>query len=148
MIMNLCSFLEYFIGKYLGLLQRDEKEQWMRPLHSFFAFSFFWAFGGHFKASAMRFLDNMMRDFFAKFQIATLDTVYEYFIDPSQQFKFEHYKTKVPDFEYPLEPTPFFQLVVPTIETQKARTLLQIMTSIDKPIFITGSTGTGKTMIV
>ena len=72
----------------------------------------------------MRFLDNMMRDFFAKFQIATLDTVYEYFVDPSSHFKFEHYKTKVPEFEYPLEPTPFFQLVVPTIETQKARTLL------------------------
>jgi len=81
MIMSLCSFLEFFIPKYLPLLQKDEKEVWSRPLHAFFSFSFFWAFGGHFKASAIRFLDNMMRDFFAKHQINTKDTVYEYFID-------------------------------------------------------------------
>ena len=81
---------------------------WSRPLNCFFAFSFFWAFGGHFKTSAMRFLDNMMRDFFAKHQIPTLDTVYEYCLDPSAQFKFIHYKHKLEDFVYPSQPTPFF----------------------------------------
>ena len=95
LIINLCSFLEGFITRHLTILQRDDKDTWLRPLSAFFAFSFFWAFGGHFKASAMRFLDNMMRDFFAKHQIPTLDTVYEYFIDPQQAFKFVHYKSKL-----------------------------------------------------
>ena len=66
MVINLCSFLESFIIKYLPLLQKDDKDIWSRPLGSFFAFSFAWAFGGHFKVSAIRFLDNMMRNFFAK----------------------------------------------------------------------------------
>lgn len=82
MVINLCSFLECFIVKYLPILQKDDKDIWQRPLGSFFAFSFYWAFGGHFKVSAIRFLDNMMRNFFAKHQIPTLDTVYEYVIDP------------------------------------------------------------------
>ena len=70
--------------KHLSILQHVNKDIWLRPLGAFFAFAFFWAFGGHFKASGMRFLDNMMRDFFAKHQIPTVDTPYEYFIDPAQ----------------------------------------------------------------
>ena len=70
--------------KYLNILRKADKATWQRPLHAFFAFSFYWAFGGHFKASAMRILDAMMRDFFAARQIGTLDTVYEYFVDPQQ----------------------------------------------------------------
>ena len=96
----------------------------------------------------MRFLDNMMRDFFAKHQIPTLDTVYEYFIDPQQAFKFVHYKTQLQPFEYPTQATPFFQLVVPTVDTRKVTTLLHMTTNVGKPAFVTGATGTGKSMIV
>lgn len=134
--------------KHLSVLQKDDKDIWSRPLSAFFAFSFYWAFGGHFKVSAMRFLDNTMRNFFAKHQIPGLDTVYDYVIDPTQQFKFVHYKTKLAAFEYPSQPTPFFQLVVPTVDTKKVATLLHMMTSVNKPIFVTGSTGTGKSMVV
>ena len=84
LIINLCSFLECFIKRFLNILRKADKATWQRPLHAFFAFSFYWAFGGHFKASAMRILDAMMRDFFAARQIGTLDTVYEYFVDPQQ----------------------------------------------------------------
>ena len=66
MIINLCSFLECFITNYKTVFQKEDKDVWGRPLNACFAFSFYWAFGGHFRASAMRFLDNMMRDFFAK----------------------------------------------------------------------------------
>ena len=72
----------------------------------------------------MRFLDNMMRDFFAKHQISTKDTVYEYFIDPKEQFRFVHYEKRLQPFEFPTQPTPFFQLVVPTVDTKKVSTLL------------------------
>ena len=34
------------------------------------------------------------------------------------------------------------------METKKVATLLQMMTSVNKPIFVTGGTGTGKSMIV
>ena len=51
-------------------------------------------------------------------------------------------------FEYPVQPTPFFQLVVPTVDTKKVMTLLQMTTMVNKPVFVTGATGTGKSMIV
>ena len=35
-----------------------------------------------------------------------------------------------------------------TVETRKFTTLLQMLTSVNHPIFVTGGTGTGKSMIV
>ena len=45
LISNLCSFLEYFIERFKAVLQRDDSET---ILHRLFAFSFYWAFGGHY----------------------------------------------------------------------------------------------------
>jgi len=59
-----------------------------------------------------------------------------------------HYETRLQQFDFPIEPTPFFQLVVDTVDTKKVSTLLQMMTTVNKPIFVTGSTGTGKSMVV
>ena len=59
-----------------------------------------------------------------------------------------HYRTKLKAFEYPTEPTPFSQLVVPTVDTLKTTTILQMMAKVGRPCFVTGSTGTGKSMIV
>ena len=67
--------------RYQVYFSKDKKEIWLRPLNVFFSFSFIWAFGGHYKASASRFLDNMLRDFFAKNQIPGNDTVFDYAID-------------------------------------------------------------------
>ena len=76
-------------------LNKGSQADWGRAMNAFFAFSFYWAFGGHFKSSAMRFLDNMMREFFVARQIDNLDTVYEYFVEPVHPFRFLHYKTKL-----------------------------------------------------
>ena len=51
-------------------------------------------------------------------------------------------------FAYPTRPTPFFQLVVPTIDTLRSDYILSLLTSVSKPIFVTGGTGTGKSMII
>ena len=51
-VKNLCAFLEAFIRKYLPALTKEKKDSWRRPLNAFFAFSFIWAFGGHFNIKA------------------------------------------------------------------------------------------------
>ena len=146
-VQNLCSFLEAFFTKAPGLQLNAKKEVWVRYLNAYFAYSFFWAFGGHFKSSASRFLDKMMRDFFAKNQIEGTDTVFEYFLE-LKECKFVHWKHLLGEFAFPTRPTPFFQLVVPTIETLRSAHILGLMTQVSKPIFVTGGTGTGKSMII
>lgn len=75
----------------------------MRPLLACFAFSFFWAFGGHFKASESRFLDRLTGDLRTSLHIDKLDTVYEYYLEP-KDFTFVHYKKLVNEkpYEYPI----------------------------------------------
>jgi len=54
----------------------------------------------------------------------------------------------LPEFDYPETPTKFFQLVVPTVDSYRFCYLTQLLAGINKPVFITGNTGTGKSMIV
>jgi len=54
----------------------------------------------------------------------------------------------VPQFVYPSVPTPFFSLVVPTVDTLRYSSHLKMLVKISKPVYLTGETGTGKSMIV
>lgn len=93
--------------RHLNALKYDKNNRWLRPLKAIFAFSFYWAFGGHYRGTGMRSLDNTMRGYFGNLSINGADTVYEYMIDPEDQFKFVHYKDYAgkrmlwQQFEYP-----------------------------------------------
>jgi len=89
----------------------------------------------------------MMRDFFSKLLIPTLDTVFDYYID-EKQAKFIYWKDRITEFQYPSQQTNFFQLFVPTVDTERTQDLLKKLTSCNKPVFITGNTGTGKSLII
>ena len=53
----------------------------------------------------------------------------------------------MPNFIYDPK-VPFFSLMVPTVETVRYTTLLEMLLSIGKPVFFTGSTGVGKSVII
>ena len=107
MVQNLCNFLESFISKPNSVPVNEKKEVWIRYLNAFFGFSFIWAFGAHYKIGAVRFLDNMLRDFFGMCHIPLADTVFEYWLE-EKTHKFIHYKETIKAFEFPDTPTPFF----------------------------------------
>lgn len=88
----------------------------------------------------------MLRDFFSKLHIATSDTVFEYYFN-EKEMKFIPWSKIVPAFEYDPK-LPFFSLLVPTIDTVRFTTLLDMLVSINKPVFFTGSTGVGKSIIM
>ena len=87
-----------------------------------------------------------MRDFFAKLHIPMAETVYEYYFNEKEQ-KFSHWSKIVPSFIY--EPKlPFFSLMVPTVDTTRYTTLLDMLVSVSKAVFFTGNTGVGKSAII
>ena len=57
----------------------EKKEVWSKKLNFYFGFAFIWAFGASFKSTALRHLDNMLRDFFGKLHIPLSETVFEYY---------------------------------------------------------------------
>jgi dynein heavy chain, axonemal len=88
----------------------------------------------------------MMREFFGKLHIPMAETVFEYYFNEKEQ-RFLHWSRIVPAFTY--EPKlPFFSIVVPTVETVRYSTILDMLIGVGKPVFFTGSTGVGKSIIV
>jgi dynein heavy chain, axonemal len=90
----------------------------------------------------------MMRDFFSKLLIPTLDTVYDYYLD-ERRAVFVHWKERKEQMEFRYQKElSFFQLFVPTVDTERTQDLLKKLIAVNKPVFLTGSTGTGKSVIV
>jgi len=79
-------------------LKADKVEEWHKFINSIFGFSMIWAFGSNYKQGAIRFLDNMFRDYFSILRIPTLDTVFEYYFD-DKNLQFHHWKDSVPKFD-------------------------------------------------
>jgi dynein heavy chain len=144
----LCNFLEYWIKNKHSVPCDDKKEVWLKKLNLVFGFSFIWAFGASFKVSAARVLDNMLRDFFAKLHIPAQETVFEYYFN-EKELRYLNWSTvvKAQPFEYDPK-MPFFSLLVPTVDTVRYTALLEMLVSINKPVFLTGSTGVGKSIMV
>lgn len=124
----------------------DKKEVWSKKILFCFGFAYMWSFGASFKTSVSRQLDNMMREFFSRLQIPTADTVYEYYFN-EKEMRFLHWNKIVPAFQYDPK-LPFFSLLVPTVDTVRYSTLLEMLVSINKPVFFTGNTGVGKSIII
>jgi dynein heavy chain len=87
-----------------------------------------------------------MRDFFGKLHIPMSETVFEYYFS-EKEMKFQHWNKLVQPFEYDPK-LPFFSLLVPTVDTVRYATLLEMLVSINKAVFFTGNTGVGKSIIV
>ena len=103
----------------------ENKEVWQRFLNAYFGFSFIWAFGAHYKQSAHRYVDNMFRDLFGKLHIPLADSVFDYrMVEEKHLVRFVHWKESLAKFEYPGSDTPFFQLLVPTVDQTRHAWLL------------------------
>ena len=53
----------------------------------------------------------------------------------------------MPEFVYDPK-LPFFSIMVPTVETVRYSHILEMLVQVNKPVFFTGSTGVGKSIIV
>jgi dynein heavy chain len=63
----ICNFLEYFLKSSKQAVPiHDKREVWLKKLNYYFGFSFIWGFGASYKTNAIRYVDNIMRDFFGK----------------------------------------------------------------------------------
>ncbi|KAJ1441552.1 dynein heavy chain, N-terminal region 2-domain-containing protein, partial [Ochromonadaceae sp. CCMP2298] len=71
---------------------------------------------------------------------------FDYFVD-IKEGRFKEWSEIVPTFRYD-DQVPYFSLMVPTNDTCRFSYVMKSLISVDKPCFITGVTGTGKTVAV
>ncbi|KAG7313007.1 hypothetical protein JYU34_000084 [Plutella xylostella] len=115
-----------------------------------FIFCYVWCVGGNVVEGSRRGLEEVVKRQFEEFEEAEFFPHGFNFFDMYMDTK--HRRLKVwaeikPDFEYdPLRP--FFETLVPTIDTVRYGYLFEKLLSVNKPVMITGDTGVGKTVIV
>ena len=92
-------------------------------------------------------MDFLIRNMFENADIPGGQTVYDYYMDPKKDMSFRPWAELVPAFV--CDPAlPFFQLIVPTVETVRQAYCLEQLLSKQKSVFFTGITGIGKSIIV
>jgi len=74
------------------------------------------------------------------------DTIFDYFVDLAEN-DFKNWSTIVPAFE-PEVGMSYFAMVVPTSDTVRFSFLMRSLIEVNKPVFMTGVTGTGKTTVI
>jgi dynein heavy chain len=122
-----------------------------RVLDSMFAFAFTWSVGGSIAGDGYERFDAWMRGHKASV-LGHLrygpGTVFDSYPDIAQaEAPWRRWADAVPSFAYDRE-QPYFAMVVPTIDTVRFTSLLTTQLSQLYPVFFTGVTGTGKTVVV
>jgi len=98
------------------------------------------------KLGAQRRDHQTIEDLF-DFNFPNADCIFDYLIDPDNPRNFLNWSTRVPEFTYNKE-TPFFQMLVPTIDTVKYSYLIESMLDMERPVILTGDSGVGKSALI
>ncbi|KAG3118423.1 Dynein heavy chain 6, axonemal [Phytophthora idaei] len=125
-----------------------QNEEMLELLDKIFAFSLFWSVGATMTADTHEQFDNFARELMteAKLNIPNAGLVFDYFVDV-EQAKFRAWSEVVPKFVYNVQ-VPYFKMTVATPDSVRFTFLLRTLTAAKRPAYVTGVTGTGKTVIV
>ena len=122
----------------------------LKLIDKLFAFAFIWSIGGSVDAPSQEKFDYWARERFDEaglaLQLPPSNTVYDYFVDAAQD-KFRDWNELVDEFTYSPAQA-YTAIMVPTTDTTKFGYLMRSLITVNKPVFMTGVTGTGKTVAV
>jgi dynein heavy chain, axonemal len=117
----------------------------------YFVISFIWSVGGNLADSSRvkfsEFVKPLLREICPS-QIALDDgkTIYDYVVHRASM-KFITWDHIVPDFNYQKD-IAYFELFVPTAETTALKSVMSVLTTVQRNILVSGVTGVGKSAVV
>ena len=117
-------------------------------LDKLFFFSYIWSVGAPCSSAYWEPFNESAREIFEEvcpgLGLPGAGTAFDFYVD-IKDGRFREWNEIVPTFKYD-EALPYFSLMVPTIDTCRFSYIMKALISVDKPCFITGVTGTGKTV--
>ncbi|XP_068440309.1 dynein axonemal heavy chain 2 [Clinocottus analis] len=109
-----------------------------------FIFSLIWSICASVDEDGRKRMDNFIREMEGTFPIK--DTVYEYFVDTKNK-TWSSFEYKVPKgWRYNVN-APFYEIIVPTVDTIRYNFLVVALVLGQYPVLLTGPVGTGKTSV-
>ncbi|DAZ98018.1 TPA: hypothetical protein N0F65_004508 [Lagenidium giganteum] len=148
-VTSFCKLFMALFSKDNGVKYSSMKiEECLELADKIFAFSLFWSVGATMNSDKHEQFDVFMRELLndLKVSIPNGALVFDFFVD-IEQARFRAWTEVVPRFQY--NPSlPYFKMTVATPDTVRFTFLMRTLTAARTPAYITGVTGTGKTVIV
>jgi dynein heavy chain len=144
LVVSICNFIQIFFTPEYGMKGNDEEKK--KLMLTLYIWCFAWGMGASVDERSKERLDDFIKDAFKRYQFPSQFTIFDYFFD-KKDMSFKAWTTKVPAFEY-VKDTPYFELLVPTVDTYRHSYCLELLLENEKPAFFTGSTGVGKSVII
>jgi len=149
-ISSFCNLLECFLNKKFGFKANEKFENKKRYLSLIFVFSFIWSFGTTVYEDFHYKIDDFIKKKFSGILFPTTDNIFGFYLhvdNTTGDFVFKSWNDITQEFIYERE-VPYFNLLVPTIDTVRYSFIMEYLLVYNKKVFVTGGTGTGKSVII
>ncbi|KAL4470156.1 hypothetical protein ABPG72_009081 [Tetrahymena utriculariae] len=141
---NMCNILQVLLKT---LITSDSDEEILKRINYMYVFSLIWGVCGSVSQKHYDTLDIYFKDTFQQLRFPKCETIFDFTVETNTQKNFVPWEVKPEDFAYSRD-TPYFNLLVPTVDTKKITHILEKLIYISKPCLFTGDTGVGKSVIV
>lgn len=155
LVISLCTLFKSLLCEANGVVFSEADEggknyAFLKGLvDKVFFFSYVWTFGASCSDAYWEAFGEHAREIFDEtcpgLGLPGGGTAFSYFVD-FKEGRFRDWAEIVPAFKYDAT-LPYFSLVVPTTDTVRFSYVMKSLITVDKPVFITGVTGTGKTVV-
>ncbi|EGR30170.1 hypothetical protein IMG5_139330 [Ichthyophthirius multifiliis] len=123
------------------------QENAKKAIEKLIFWSIIWGIGGCISSSSIKDFQNGLVEIFST-DVIPRGSVFDYYFTLSKsEGEFISWSEIIPEFEY-FADSSYFSLVVPTTDTVCYSWFLEKSITLLQPVFITGMTGTGKTIII
>ncbi|XP_041838798.1 dynein heavy chain 6, axonemal [Melanotaenia boesemani] len=147
-VTTLCSLLQaLLLGKGGPDFSMENSEQ-LSILCQTFIFCYLWAIGGNLISSHWDAFDSFLRDQFEDNRNAKLPkrgSLWSLYMNFEHE-QLEPWEKIIPSFNYNRE-QPFFEMLVPTIDTVRYGYLMENLLFVQRSVLFTGDTGVGKSVV-
>ena len=149
-VSTLCSLFDSLITANKDVDSKLDEVKLKSIICTTFVFCYVWAIGGNLKVECWNSFDSFVRTQFKENSDANLKltsdfNLFSYYIDV-KNCHMDLWEKIVPEFVYKSH-TPYFELIVPTIDTYRYGYLMEKLLSTKKSVLFTGETGVGKSVI-
>ncbi|XP_061921125.1 dynein axonemal heavy chain 2 [Entelurus aequoreus] len=141
-IISLCRLYEALT---IGKVNMSDKESLPRNVELWFIFSLIWSICASVDEDGRKKMDNFLRELDGTFPLK--DTVYEYYVHVKNK-SWAPFEDKLPKGWRYNPNSPFYKIMVPTVDTVRYNYLVSAMVKAEYPVLLTGPVGTGKTSVV
>ncbi|XP_012153033.2 dynein heavy chain at 16F [Megachile rotundata] len=142
-----CSLIECILKEPDAIEKTTDKSRIRMFLTQVFVITYLWAVGGN--------IDDASRDAFEAFVKKQFDENEDAYLPSTdlwdlyvnvQAHRLDLWQDIMPEFVYDSE-VPFFDILVPTVDTVRFGYIMKKLVESNKPVFFTGDTGVGKSVI-